>query len=293
MCTNGWSQKFPCTAPPVHSEHPQDLKEAEASEGCGQNIALVPNSNHRHWSNQHKDICKAKRTMPANKSGPITCFLIPSGCAANFPGQIVKLPENAFSCQLNRSLHLLHSRHRAQNPRGRLIICAQIHALDLRHWLSQLRDAQKQCWQKNNPKLICPQEHHFESRLIGQQIRNSVLMVHLVLFFFWLSFPIKISKPVLFSVSARSANMLISRGSLKCKWLCFLFSVCFSLFPPYIQKREVLPRRGFKHSLSIHSLNGVHIVFPAKNSGTGWVSDSFTFNHSQNKFVPVTTNRLY
>lgn len=115
MCTNSWSQKFPCAASSVHSEHPQDLKEAKASERCGQNIALVPNSNHWHWSNQHKDICKVKRTKPANKSGSFTQFLIPYGRAANFPRQVLKLPENASSCQLIRYLHLEHRvMHRTQ-----------------------------------------------------------------------------------------------------------------------------------------------------------------------------------
>lgn len=115
MCTNSWSQKFPRATSSIHSEHPQDLKEAKASERCGQNIALVPNSNHWHWSNQHKDICKVKRTKPANKSGPITQSLIPYGRAANFPRQILKLPENASSCQLNRQLHLEHRvMHRTQ-----------------------------------------------------------------------------------------------------------------------------------------------------------------------------------
>lgn len=58
---DGRAQKLPRAAPAVHSEHAQDLQEAQAAQGGGQNIALVSHGNHRHRGDQHEDVWEGGR----------------------------------------------------------------------------------------------------------------------------------------------------------------------------------------------------------------------------------------
>ena len=45
---DGRAQELPGAAPPVHSQHPKDLQEAQAPQGRGQDVALVSHGNHWH-----------------------------------------------------------------------------------------------------------------------------------------------------------------------------------------------------------------------------------------------------
>ena len=55
---DGRAQELPGAAPPVHSQHPKDLQEAQAPQGRGQDVALVSHGNHRHRCDQHEDVWK-------------------------------------------------------------------------------------------------------------------------------------------------------------------------------------------------------------------------------------------
>lgn len=56
MRVDGGAQQFPGAPPAVHSQHPQDLQEAQAAQGCGQHVALVTHRHHRHRGDQHEDV---------------------------------------------------------------------------------------------------------------------------------------------------------------------------------------------------------------------------------------------
>lgn len=58
---DGRAQELPGAAPPVHSQHPKDLQEAQAPQGRGQDVALVSHGNHRHGRDQHEDVWKEGR----------------------------------------------------------------------------------------------------------------------------------------------------------------------------------------------------------------------------------------
>lgn len=56
VCVDGGAQQFPGPPPAVHAQHPQDLQEAQAAQGRGQHVTLVPHRHHRHRGNQHEDV---------------------------------------------------------------------------------------------------------------------------------------------------------------------------------------------------------------------------------------------
>lgn len=52
------SQQLPGACSAVHPQHAQDLQEPQAPDGRGgKNVALRSSCQHRHWGNQHHDVC--------------------------------------------------------------------------------------------------------------------------------------------------------------------------------------------------------------------------------------------
>lgn len=59
---DGGAQELPGAAPAVHPEHAQNLQEAQAPQGGGQDVALVPHGDHGHRGNQHEDVWGREHT---------------------------------------------------------------------------------------------------------------------------------------------------------------------------------------------------------------------------------------
>jgi hypothetical protein len=65
--TDSRAQELPGATPPIHSKHAQDLQEAKASQGGGQDIALVSHGNHWHRGNQYEDVWEREQTVAENR----------------------------------------------------------------------------------------------------------------------------------------------------------------------------------------------------------------------------------
>lgn len=59
---DGRAQQLPGAAPPVHPQHAQNLQEAQAPQGRGQDIALVAHGDHGHRGDQHEDVWERGHT---------------------------------------------------------------------------------------------------------------------------------------------------------------------------------------------------------------------------------------
>ena len=63
VCIDHGAQQLPGATPPVHSDHAQDLQEAQAPERrCGEHIALGTSSQHSDGRDEHHDVCRRWRS---------------------------------------------------------------------------------------------------------------------------------------------------------------------------------------------------------------------------------------
>lgn len=108
------SQQLPGACSAVHPQHAQDLQEPQAPDGRGgKNVALRSSCQHRHWGNQHHDICglEGKNCTQFFESTAITV-----NDSKSYSGEtLVYSPMTQKGFRANFSLPL-HPLYRQQQP---------------------------------------------------------------------------------------------------------------------------------------------------------------------------------